>query len=325
MNVAGQGYQQPEIKNILILVLVVSLALVLPGLQWSLFGWLYLLLPLFSFFLFGRFGSYTAKKLLLTAATISLVTNLLLGSFDLFLFSSTMLLPGFVLYRSAEYGELPSLSGLKGSLTLAGGWFIAVAVATAGSEISAYSQMLHTLDQALIEALEQYRQYDGISAETLVVIEATISQMKVVIPAIIPGILGGVVLFVTWATMALGNILLERTSDLKAWPIFRQWSLPEKLIWAVIGSGVCILVPIDPLPKIGINCILLFIIIYCFQGLSITVFFMNKWRIPLLLRSFFYVMIVFQSLGTLILLFFGLADIWLDFRKLKTHEVTGNN
>jgi len=106
--------------------------------------------------------------------------------------------------------------------------------------------------------------------------------------------------------------------------MFRQWSLPEKLIWAVIAMGACILIPVEPLPKIGINCVLLLIIIYCFQGLSITVFFMNKWKVPILLRSFFYVMIVFQSLGTLVLLFFGIADIWLDFRKLKTHAVTGN-
>ena len=210
---ASQGYQQPEIKSILLIVLLVSLALVLPGLQWSLFGWLYILLPLFAFFLFGRFGSYTGKKLLLTAAAISLVANLLLGSFDLFLFSSAMLLPGFVLYRSAKRGELPSLSGLKGCLSLAGAWLIAVAFAAAGSEISVYSQMLHTLDQALTEGLEQYRQSDGISAETLVVIEATISQMKVVIPAIMPGILGSIVLFVTWTTMILGNILLKKTSD----------------------------------------------------------------------------------------------------------------
>ncbi len=321
----SQGYQQPEIRSILIIILLVSLALVLPGVQWSLFGWTYILLPLFAFFLFGRFGGSTGKKLLLTAAAISLVANLLLGSFDLFLFSSAMLLPGFVLHRSADRGELPSLSGLKGCLALTGGWLIALAITAAGSEVSVYSQMLLTLDQALTEALAQYRQSDGISAEALVVIDATITQMKVVIPAIMPGILGSIVLFITWMTMVLGNILLARTSGFTAWPNFRRWSLPEKLIWAVIAMGTLILIPVEPLPRIGINCILLLMIIYCFQGLSITVFFMNKWKVPLLLRSFFYVMIIFQSLGTLVLLFFGIADIWLDFRKLKTDAATGNS
>jgi hypothetical protein len=322
--VASQGYQQPELRNILIIILVFSLALVVPGLQWSLFGWLYILLPLFVFFLFGRFGAYTGKKLLLTAAAISLVIHLLLGSFDLFLFSSAMLLPGVVLHRSVELGESPFLSGLKGCLSLVGGWLIVVTVAAAGSEVSVYSQMLNTLDLALTEALEQYRQSSGISAEALVVIEATISQMKIVIPAIMPGILGSVVLLVIWTTMVFGNILLERTSGFTAWPNFRRWSLPERLIWAVIAMGAFILIPVEPLPKIGINCILLLTIVYCFQGLSITVFFMNKWKVPLLLRSFFYVMIVFQSLGTLILLFFGIADIWVDFRRLKVDATTGN-
>ncbi|MBU1568206.1 MAG: YybS family protein [Proteobacteria bacterium] len=320
----SQGYQQPEIRSILIIISLVSVALVLPGLQWSLFGWLYMLLPLVAFFLFGRFGGHIGKRLLLTAATISLVANVIIGSFDLFLFSCAMLLPGAVLHRSAKQGESPSLSGFKGSLTLAGGWLVVVAVAASGSELTVYSQMLQTVDRALSEALEQYRQSEGISAETLVVIEATIHQMKVVIPAIMPGVLGSLILLVTWATMVLGNVLLEKTCGFASWPIFRQWVLPEKLIWVVIAMGVFILIPVEPLPRIGINCILLLSVIYCFQGLSITVFLMNKWKVPLLLRSFFYVMIVFQSLGTLILLFFGIADIWLDFRKMKTKAAPDN-
>ena len=324
MNVASQGFQQPGIKNILIFVLLVALALVLPGLQWSLFGWLYIFLPLLGFFIFGRFGVYTGNKLLLTAVIISLIANLFVGSFDLFLFSNAMLLPGLVLHRSAERGDSPSLSGLKGCLSLAGGWLVVVAVVAAGSEVSIYSQMLQALDQALTEASAQYRQSSGISAETIVVIEATIAQMKVVIPAILPGILGSLILLVIWTTMILGNILAERIDNFSAWPIFRQWVLPEKLIWTFIAMGIFILIPMEPLPRIGINCILLLVIIYCFQGFSIAVFFMNKWKLPLLLRSFFYVMIIFQSLGTLILLFFGIADIWVDFRKLKENTASGN-
>lgn len=320
----NQGDQQPEIKSILFTILLISLALVLPGLEWSLFGWLFLLLPLIVFFLFGRFGNFTGKRLLLTGAAISLVVDLLAGNFELFLFSSVMLAPGFVLYQSAKRGDTPYLSGLKGFLALAGGWFIAIAVTAIGSEISIYSQTLLSLDQAITAALGEYRQYDGITPETLAVVETALSQMKVVIPLIMPGILGSIGLFITWITMVLGNVLLERTTGFKAWPIFRDWTLPEKLIWAVIAMAACILIRIEPLPTIGINCVILLVILYCFQGLSVTVFFMNKWKVPLLLRSFFYVMIVFQSLGTLVLLFFGIADIWVDFRKLKTPDTTEN-
>jgi len=324
LNVASQGYQQPEIRNVLVIVLLASLAIVLPGLQWPLFGWLHLFFPLLVFFLFSRYGSDTGKKLLLTAVVIACIVNLFTGEIVLFLFSSSMLIPGFVLHRSADCGESPSLSGLKGCLALAGGWLIVAVFASVSSEVSVYSQMLYAFDQALSEALEQYRQGADIYAETLIVIEATISQLKAGIPIIMPGIIGSLILFIVWLTMVLGNSLVARTRGVAVWPSFRQWVLPEKLIWAIIVMGAFVLIPVEPLPRIGINCVLLLSVIYCFQGLSITVFFMNKWKVPRLLRSFFYVMIVFQSLGTIVLLFFGIADIWVDFRKLKVNMATIN-
>lgn len=319
-----QAFEQPKISRILLTVLLASLALVLPGFQFFLFGWSYLFLPLLGFFIFGKFGWYTGKKILLVALVISLIANLFLGSFDLFLFSCAMLTPGIVLQRSAVRGDSPALSGFKGSLTLVGGWLLVVAFASFGAEVSVYGQMLRTLDQALTESLEHYRKSSDFSADALIVVETTVQQMKLIIPIILPGILGGVILTATWTTMVLGNFLMGKSANAAVWPSFHQWQLPEKLIWTVIGMGAFILTPIEPLPKIGINCILLLCVVYCFQGFSVTVFFMNKWQIPLLLRSFFYVMIVFQSLGTLILLLLGVADIWVDFRKLKPKVAIGN-
>lgn len=320
---ATQDIEQPEIGRIINIILLTSLMLVLPGIQWSLFGWLHVFLPLLSFFLLERYGRYTGKRMLLSAVTISLIVSLVLSSFDLFVFSFTLLLSGFVLYRSADRRESPALSGFKTAASLAGGWLIVLTVLSAGSEISAYGQLLRTLDQGIIEALEYYRQSDAVSPETLVVLETTLYQMQVVVPMIMPAILGSLILMITWLTMVLGNILLLKTSGHAVWSGYRSWQLPEKLIWVVIVMAVLALIPTQPLRAVGINSLILLSIIYCFQGLSIVVFFMHKWDVPLLLRSFFYVMIVFQSLGTLVLLFFGIADIWFDFRKQKS--VTTNN
>jgi uncharacterized protein YybS (DUF2232 family) len=323
--VASQGDAQPELFSIISTIFLVSLALILPGIQWSLFGWLYILLPLLTFYVLGKFGPHVGNKILLTAAVISLGGNLIFGSFDLFLFSAVMVVTGAVLHRSAVYGESPSVSGVKGCLSLAAGWFIVVTIAGAGAEVSVYGQMLQNLDNALTETMDHYRQSGTVTADTLVVIEATIYQMKVVIPLILPGIIGSVILLIIWTTMALGNTIAAKYQILHSWPTFRHWQLPEKLIWAVIAMGIFTILPAAPLPKIGINGLLLLSVLYCFQGLSVTVFFMNKWKVPLFLRAFFYVMIVFQSLGTLILLLVGLADIWIDFRKLKSDAAPGNH
>lgn len=319
---ATRNYEQPVISSIITSILLTSLALILPGLQWSLFGWLHFFLPLLTFFLFGRYGRYTGTRLLLTGVTISLIVNFFLGNLDLFAFSCASLFSGFVLYRSAEGGDSPPLSGLQGFLALAGGWLIVLLGLSVGSEVSAYGQFLHTLDQGIADTLEYYRQSDSLSVEALSVMEATLSQMKVIVPMVMPGILGSLVLLIIWLTMVLGNGLVLKTSGYSAWPSYRSWQLPERLVWVIIIMGGCALLPIRPMRMVGINCVILFSIVYCFQGLSITVFFMNKWNVPLLLRSFFYVMIVFQSLGTLILLIFGIADTWFDFRKIKEKAVT---
>jgi uncharacterized protein YybS (DUF2232 family) len=320
--VATRDYEQPEISSIVTAVLLTALALILPGLQWSLFGWLHLFLPLLAFFLFGRYGRYSGKRLLLTGMAIALIANIFLGNVDLFIFSCASLFAGSILQRSAERGDSPALSGLQGFLALAGSWWLVMLGVSVGSEVSVYGQFLQTLDQGITETVNYYRQSDSLSVDTLLVMETTLAQMKVIVPLVMPGVLGSLVLLIVWLTMVLGNGLMVKTNGYSAWPSYRNWQLPERLVWLVIVMGVLATLPIRPLRLIGINCIILLSIIYCFQGLSITVYFMNKWNVPLLLRSFFYVMIVFQSLGTVILLLFGIADIWLDFRKLKSKALT---
>lgn len=311
----GQG--QPDIRKILLSILLVACALVLPSLHWSLFSWMYLALPLLAFLIVGRFGAHVGTKMLLTAAVVALAVHLVAGSFRLFLFASVMLLPGYVLCRTALQGASPAKSGFWACLALAGGWMIASLAAMTSGEASMYRQLLGGLDQALIEALAQYQKSEEIDASTLVVVESTITQMRTIIPAVLPGVLGGLILVIVWTTMAFGKIIGERVAELSPWQDFSLWALPEKLIWLVIVAGLLVMAPWQPLPKIGINALLLLTIVYCFQGMSVTVFFMQKWKVPLLLRSFIYVMIIFQSLGTLALLFLGIADIWMDFRQRK--------
>ena len=318
---ANEGDKQLKIGRIIRTILLASLVIVLPGLDWSLFGWSHLFLPLVAFYMLGRYGGYTGKRLLIITVVISLAVYLLLNNFDLFVFSFVLLFSGYVLFFSAEHHDSPPLSGLKGSLTLACGWIIIFGVLSFGSEMSAYGQMVKSLDDGIGEAITYYRQSKDISADTLLMLEATLSRMRVIVPMILPSILGGFVLVITWFTMVVGNTLLLKTSGKAPWIGYRYWQLPEKIIWAVIGAGIFSILPIQPFRTIGINSLILLSIIYCFQGVAIAVFFMNKWNVPLLLRSFFYVMMIFQSVGTLILLVFGLADIWFDFRKLKLETV----
>jgi len=318
--VTDSEVHKPEMRSIINVVLVVFLTFVLPGVQWGLFGWLHVLLPLLSFFLLSRYGVHTGNRLLLSGLGLAFIIFLVLQRVDYFFLALSLVPMGYVLVRSVNRGESPATSGFKGSLTLVICSFVVFTALSTGSDVSLYSQLLASLDEGITEALEYYRTSGSISGETLVLLEQTLLQMKVIVPVIMPAILGSFILLITWFTMVVGNRLVLKFCGIASWEKYSSWQLPEKLIWSVIIVGICALIPVHPIREIGMNSLILLSIVYCFQGLAIAVFFMDKWNVPILFRSFIYVMIVFQSFGTVILLFFGLADIWFNFRKLHTEQ-----
>ena len=99
-----------------------------------------------------------------------------------------------------------------------------------------------------------------------------------------------------------------------------MWQLPDKLIWLAIGMGLLTFLPATGARTIALNILILLSLIYSFQGLSVAVFYMNKWNVPILMRSFFYVMMIVQTFGTIILLVVGIADVWLDLRKINKDD-----
>lgn len=316
-----EGLERPTLRSITGVILVSCLIIVLPGIAMPLFGWLQMLLPLLAFYVLNRFGGYTGKRFLVCAGVLSAVVFFLLKSFELFIFSSILLSAGYVLFGSASNNDSPAISGLKTIATISLGWILTLFFFTLILENSPYSELIYSLNEGISEALIYYRQSDTVSSDTLVMVENTLHQMKFILPVIMPSILGSLILLITWFTMVIGNNMLLRQNGISPWQSYDMWQLPERLIWVVIALGLAAILPVHLIKIVGINGLILISIIYCFQGLAITVFFMNKWKVPVLLRSFFYVMMIFQSFGTILLLIAGVSDIWFDFRKLKQETV----
>ena len=318
MNVNKQ--EQLEIGKIITVILTTTVIVVLPGIVWSIFGWLHLLLPVLAFAVLSKFGKYTGKKFLLTSTGLSFICYAIIGNLDLFVFSAIFLLAGYVLFSSFENHESPALSGFKTAVTIGIGWSVVLAFFTWGSDISPYKQLTTTLDLGISEALAYYQETDTVSPETLAMLETTLNQMKVIVPLIMPSILACLVLFVSWFTMIISNTLLIRQTGSSAWSSYGMWQLPEKLIWLAISMGLLTMLPIPGIRVVALNALIILSVIYCFQGLAVAVFYMNKWNVPILMRSFFYVMMIVQTFGTIVLLVLGVADVWLDLRKIKPDQ-----
>ncbi len=313
-------FEKTEIGDIVRVIIVAAAVMALPGLEWTLLGWLHTFLPLLSFYILSRYGEYSGGKLLITASLISGIAYIIGSSADLYIFALVLLLSGYVLFKSALREDSPALSGLKCAATLAAGWILIISVFSIGQEVNAYRQLLLSLDEGVNEALLYYRGNSSVSPDTLAVLESTLYQMKVLVPIIMPAILGSLILIMTWITLVFGNILVLRKRGHAWWPNYRFWLLPDKLVWLLILASALALLPLGTLRVTGINMVILLIIVYCFQGLAVGVFFMTKWNVPLLFRSFFYVMVIFQSFGTVLLLIGGVADTWFDFRKIRGEQ-----
>jgi uncharacterized protein YybS (DUF2232 family) len=67
---------------------------------------------------------------------------------------------------------------------------------------------------------------------------------------------------------------------------------------------------------LAINALIIIMVIYLFHGLSIVLFFLNKYRVPFWLRIGVYFLIIVQQLFFVALSLAGLFDQWVDFRKI---------
>ncbi len=301
-------------------IFLVSTVILLPGLLGAIFGWVHGLLPLLVFYYLLRYGKDRGKKYILFGCVVACIAGLAFQIIEQLLFSLTLIPLGFVLADSAGNEESIVLAGIKGTLALAGSWVVITTLLTFGLEHHPYTLLINALNQGMDEAITYYKVNSSVPAETLYLLEQTFTQMKIWIPKIMPGILGCITLLITWFTMAIGNRMLHKNGGAAPWPEYRFWSLPEKLIWVFIIASILVVLPMEPGKTIGINVLMISTLLYCFQGIAIMLFYFSKWSVPLFLRTLVYVLLFFQTFGVILLGILGVADVWLDLRRLNSTE-----
>ena len=95
-----------------------------------------------------------------------------------------------------------------------------------------------------------------------------------------------------------------------------RWQSPEYLVWGVIVSGFALFLSSGSIEFLAINALIVILAIYLFHGLSIVLFFLNKYKVPTWIRIGAYILIMIQQLFFVVLILAGLFDQWADFRKI---------
>ncbi len=165
------------------------------------------------------------------------------------------------------------------------------------------------------ENIKLYAQLN-ISEEQVQLIRDNAPQITHLLTAIFPGLaLSGAALTV-WINLLAGRLLFRRNGV--PFPDFGDlaaWKAPERLVWVLIAAGIMVMLPLDGAAIVGMNLLILCGLTYLFQGLAIAAFFFREKRVPMAFRGMFYALLLIQQYMLIIVIAFGLFDMWVDFRK----------
>ena len=164
--------------------------------------------------------------------------------------------------------------------------------------------------------VEIYRQM-GMPAENIGAITESLSGMRDHIVAVIPALVIGSTLLVTWLNLLWGRALLMRR---EMWPYhigaLNRWRAPDLLVWFVIAAAIMSLLPLGAISWIGINGLLILVPVYLFQGLAIVSFFFEKKGIPRGMRVVLYAIVIVQHVLLIAVIGLGFFDVWLNIRRI---------
>ncbi|KAF0188440.1 MAG: hypothetical protein FD168_1802 [Desulfobulbaceae bacterium] len=314
--------QPPEGIKIFRHIFTVTALLLLPALQFVFIGWLYGLVPLLVFYYFCRFGQLAGSRYILAGSVIAFIVGLIMQTASLVVLAMTLMPAGVMLAHSVLKAEPPYLAGLKGFAVLILSWFLFSGVIAVSEGTHPYSLLQLSINQGMDEALKFYQEDEKIPPDSRYLLVETFTQIKQRLLQFLPAILTGAALFSVWLAMVIGNRLLQQNTGAGPWPEYKHWQLPDKLVWSVIFAAFLALIPVPTIRTIAFNLLLVASVIYCFQGFAIVLFFFEKWKVPVLIRSLLYVIFFFQSLGTIFLSVIGLADVWFDLRHSRSQNAT---
>jgi uncharacterized protein YybS (DUF2232 family) len=176
--------------------------------------------------------------------------------------------------------------------------------------------MLKYFQTNLGEAISAYENR-GLSQEDVSQLREYSKLVTNIISMIYPALMITGTGFVVWVNVVISRPLF-RMGNLN-YPDFGpmdRWHAPEPMIWGVIVAGFSLFLPIHVIKLLAVNALIVMAIIYVFHGVSIVLYFLNKYHIPVWMRIGAYALIILQQIFWVGLAMAGLFDQWIDFRKI---------
>jgi len=176
--------------------------------------------------------------------------------------------------------------------------------AAMGDMVSDYISQYFSLTSALYADM-------GIEKEQIAVLN---SAFLIVLPGMF------IVSYMTtvWLNILIIKKLLARIGiTLKNMENLNRFKAPDVLVWVVIAMGLLLALPVGAAKYVGINCLIILMLVYFFQGIAIISFYFQKKGSPTFLKVFCYGLIAVQIYFLILVIGLGFFDNWINFRKLE--------
>lgn len=181
-----------------------------------------------------------------------------------------------------------------------------------GVEGSIWDMMSQKVAKVIITLAKEH---GAKSSEITPYLEEQIRSIANLMVRLLPGIsFASLLLTATVNVLATKRYIVKHQLPLPNWQEASLWRSPEWFVWLVIASGFLTMMPSTRI--VGLNILIGFGIVYLFQGLSIVLFFLTRWKVPLWAKVIILFFILTQQYLALAGALLGLFDVWFDVRSI---------
>jgi len=294
------------------LVAASSILLLLPGLIPGIGPFLTAIVPGLSFGLLYGIEDHRGLYLILVAVTVlGLVLGVLVGNPGLGVLTLQTAGMVFMLGVGHKYSWNGPQMMLACFFFLAWTFILSIILLVGPTEIEEwYSKFIEALTKEMEITFSQYiNNAQGKNTEQW------FAHWKQGLFNLFPAFLGFSLLMISYLNVLICGAVTQRLWGQRVFgPSFENWKLPDALVWLVIIFGSAALFTKGFYYKVGLNGIYVIGAFYLIQGLAVIHFMIKRMGMPWFIKTIFYVLILIQWYGLLIVTLIGLADVWFDFR-----------
>jgi len=275
-----------------------------------------LLTPLPFLYYSAKLGVSQAVKLtcvsILVTGLIAAITRQSQLIFLCFEFSVLGLILSEIFRRKMSIGT----SVLLGTCLLLLMGLLVLAVAGLRKNLGPLEMVYAYLLESLEETARIYTQV-GADPEKAGAFQEYLKVLKEVVALIYPSLMIVGSAFVVWLNVIMSRpLFIKRNLEVPDFGALDRWQSPELMVWGLIAAGFSLFLSFSPLRLVAVNALVIMLAIYFFHGLSVLLFYLNKYRVPPWMRVGVYALIVLQQILVVGVTMAGLFDQWIDLRRI---------